>query len=511
MSAAGGDRRPNILFVTIDQWRADSLSCAGHPCARTPNIDLLAARGVRFARHYAQAAPCGPSRASLLTGTYLHTHRSVGNGTPLPSHLTNLALELRAAGYDPTLFGYTDTTADPRTIDDPASPWLRTYEGVLPGFTVGTRLPEAAEEWVEWLRGHGYDFTDVWDAYRQRDDVDTTGRGASWAPTRYAAEHSEAAFLVERFGQWHASLDAGSPWCAHVTFLRPHPPYVAPAPYHDLIDPSSVPAPVRHATVEDEGAEHPMVAAAMFAEVVRPPSDPVDMAQLQATYWGNLAEVDAQFGRLLDLVDQAGQADETLVVLTSDHGEQLGDHWMLQKLGFFEASYHVPLLVAGPGVAVTAGGAAGAVVEEHFTEAVDVMPTILELCGLPVPSQCAGSSLRPFLEGTVPTRWREAAHWEWDFRDALAAAGVDVGIDLDQCVLAVRREKDRKYVHFAGLPPAFYDLAGDPDELHNLADDPSRQAEVLECAQRMLSWRLSSDDQTLANLTATPDGIVDLR
>ncbi len=506
-NSSGGSRPPNVLFVTIDQWRADSLSCAGHPCALTPNIDALAERGVRFARHYAQAAPCGPSRASLLTGTYLHTHRSVDNGTPLSAHLTNLALELRAAGYDPTLFGYTDTTIDPRTVDDPDSPWLRTYEGVLPGFTVGTRLPEAAEEWVEWLRGHGYDFADVWDAYRQRDDVDATGRGASWAPTRYAAEHSEAAFLVERFGQWHTALGAGQPWFAHVTFLRPHPPYVAPAPYHDLIDPATVPEPVRHATVTEEGAEHPMVAGAMFVDVVRPPTAPVDMAQLQATYWGNLAEVDAQLGRLLDVVDAAGQADETLVVLTSDHGEQLGDHWLLQKLGFFEASYHVPLIVAGPGVA---DAAVGRVVDEHFTESVDVMPTILERCGVPVPSQCAGESLQPFLDGGVPERWREAAHWEWDFRDAAVHAPPDAGLTLENCVLAVHRERGRKYVHFAGLPPAFYDLDADPGELHNLAGNPARQAEVLECAQRLLSWRLSSDDQTLANLTATPEGMADL-
>lgn len=264
------DTRHNLLLVTIDQWRADSLGCAGHPAAVTPNIDRLASRGVRFARHYSQAAPCGPSRASLLTGTYLHQHRSVGNGTPLPADLTNLALELRRASYDPTLFGYTDTTVDPRTVDAD-SPWLSTFEGVLPGFTVNVRLPEAAEPWLEWLRAKGYEFDDVRDAYRQRNDADdpnASGKGASWAPVRYAAEHTEAAFLVERFGDWHAAL-GDEAWSAHVTFLRPHPPYVAPEPYNDLIDPNDVDLPARHTTMEEEGAQHPMVAGAMFVEEIR--------------------------------------------------------------------------------------------------------------------------------------------------------------------------------------------------------------------------------------------------
>ena len=130
---------PNILLVTIDQWRADCLGAAGHPLVRTPALDALAADGVRFAAHYAQASPCGPSRASLHTGTYLHTHRSVFNGTPLEARFTNLALEFRAAGYDPLLFGHTDTTVDPRTTTDD-DPRLLTYEGHLPGFRVALPL-----------------------------------------------------------------------------------------------------------------------------------------------------------------------------------------------------------------------------------------------------------------------------------------------------------------------------------------------------------------------------------
>ena len=124
----------NVLFITADQWRGDFLSAISHPCLRTPNLDTLAADGVLFRRHYSQATPCAPGRASLYTGLYLHNHRVVGAFTPLDARHTNVALEVRKAGYHPALLGYTDTGADPRrqTTGNPA---LRSYSGVLPGMT----------------------------------------------------------------------------------------------------------------------------------------------------------------------------------------------------------------------------------------------------------------------------------------------------------------------------------------------------------------------------------------
>jgi len=122
----------NVLFVTVDQWRGDCLSAAGHPLLETPAFDRLASGGVLFANHWANSAPCGPSRACLYTGTYQHRNRSLLNGTPLDARFTNVALVARSVGYDPVLFGYTDTSVDPRTVprDDRR---LFSYEGVLPG------------------------------------------------------------------------------------------------------------------------------------------------------------------------------------------------------------------------------------------------------------------------------------------------------------------------------------------------------------------------------------------
>src|SRR5690349_6304851 len=163
---------PNVLLITFDQWRGDCLSALGHQCVRTPNIDALASEGVLFRRHYAQASPCGPSRASLLTGLYMHNHRSTRNGVPLDARHANLALEARKAGFEPLLFGYTDTSLDPRGRD-PNDPALKSYEGVMPGFTHMLPMPEQHWAWYDHLASLGYDLPkavrDVWLPPRQRE------------------------------------------------------------------------------------------------------------------------------------------------------------------------------------------------------------------------------------------------------------------------------------------------------------------------------------------------------
>ena len=140
---------PNVLLITLDQFRGDCLSAAGHPLVRTPNLDALTAEGVRFARHYSQASPCAPGRAALYTGTYQMNNRVVANGTPLDARFDNIALAARRAGYDPVLFGYTDQAIDPRMSTGPDDPRLSSYEGVLPGFRCVLDLSAGHEPWRE--------------------------------------------------------------------------------------------------------------------------------------------------------------------------------------------------------------------------------------------------------------------------------------------------------------------------------------------------------------------------
>ena len=484
----------NVLFITADQWRGDCLSAAAHPVVRTPNLDRLAAGGVSFRRHFAQAAPCGPSRAALYTGMYLMNHRSVLNGTPLDARHDNVALVARRLGYEPALFGYTDTSIDPRTVA-PDDARLFRYEGVLPGFDPVCHLPEGEPfEWLEWMRAGGVAVPEEWRGF-----VDRPAEGSNWR-TQYDAPHSQTKFLTDRFLEW-ADGKGASPWFAHVSFLRPHPPFLAPAPYDTMFDPASVPAPARAASRAEEGAQHPLLGVMIDHPFLKSPDDEQEQRELQATYYGMLAEVDDQIARVLDWLDASGQAERTLVIFTSDHGENLGDHYMLHKLGWFDESYNVPLIVRGPGVSDDG------LTVDAFTEHVDVLPTICALLGAEVPLQCDGRALTPWLEGNPPDDWRRETHFEFDFRDPDSPLIEDVfGVTLEECALAVLRDEHGKYVQFSGfpaLPSVFFDIDNDPAQIHNVAADPAYAATVLGYAQRMLAWRMQHTERTLTGMKLT--------
>lgn len=509
--------RGNVLYLTVDQWRGDCLSAAGHPLVRTPTLDRLAARGVRFANHWANTAPCGPSRATLHTGMYAQNHRSVLNGTPLDARFTNVALEARRAGYAPVLFGYTDTSIDPRTVavDDPR---LRSYEGVLPGFDVALNDPSEAtgpHEWARWLAARGVDVpSDPWDLYRP--DVDHPGAAVHsewWAPARFGPDDTETAFMVDRMIEWFERRDDADPFFVHASFIRPHPPYRNPVGYHDLYAADDVPDFRGHRRRDDERASHPLAAVATDLPGVGAPLDERDRRQLRATYYGMMAEVDDQLGRLLAWLDARGLTDDTLVLLTSDHGDQMGDHWLIEKLGFWDESYHVPLIVCDP--RPEADASRGRVVRAP-TEHVDVLPTLCAWMGVAVPLQCDGRALDPFVLGAPrpggSDGWRTAVHWEWDFRSPWLCQAEDLlGVPMEQCCLNVVRDARWKYVHFGTdpdvLPPLLFDLGADPDQVEDLVRDPGHQDVVADRCGELLRWRMRHDERTLTGHLLTPEGL----
>ena len=451
----------NVLFVTLDQFRADCLSVAGHPLVETPNLDRLAASGVRFAAHFGQAAPCAPGRASLYTGLYQMNHRVVANGTPLEDRFDNVARLARRAGYAPALFGYTDQGVDPSLADDPDDPRLDAWEGVLPGFDPVLHLDDDLVGWLAWLEAQGYGTFEP-------------DRALSTEPER-PAEASVSAFLSDALIDWIDRQDG--PWFAHASYLRPHPPYAAAGPWSTRYSPDDVGTPL----AADPGI-HPLVDVARTVPVCAAPADPAAMAHLRAQYFGMVSEVDSQLGRVLDHLEATGQGRDTLVVVTADHGEQLGDHGLIQKVGFYEPTYAIPCIIRVPGEA-----APGRVVEA-FTEAVDLFPTIAELLGAEVPSPCDGVSLVPFLRGTEPGHWRTSAHWEWDWRDLVMGPHRTGGGDdprLERVNLAVERTETHAYVQFADGSWRCFDLAADPG-WHVTTEDPGV---VLPLAQSMLTWR----------------------
>jgi arylsulfatase A-like enzyme len=496
--------RMNVLLVTADQWRGDTLGCLGHACARTPNLDALAADATIFLRHFSNATPCGPARACLHTGAYAFNHRSVRNGTPLDSTLTTLALEARRAGYDPTLFGYTDTSADPRVLaaDDPR---LLTYEGILPGYRTGLLLTEDGAPWLDHLAKRGYGRLSLEEAYE----------GPLGAPARWRHDDSETAFLTDAFVAWLETQRPRSGWFSHLSYIKPHPPLVAAAPWHALVAPSATPAPVRAATLEEEARLHPWLAAWLdlpfsghgAGMAARPSALDADLtARLRAIYYGLVAEVDHHLGRVIATLARRGELDHTLIVVTADHGEMLGDHWMLGKAGFFPAAYHVPLLVRWPGSMPGHGRRVAA-----FTEHVDLMPTILEAIGAALPKQCDGLSLSEFVTGTSsgPAHaWREAAHAEHDFRD-MGPAVVEgrLGLAPEAASLQVRLGGRWAYVHFAALPPILIDTVADPGWRRNLADESAHASAALEEARALLSLRMRRADRRLSGCLLTPGGM----
>jgi arylsulfatase A-like enzyme len=467
--------QPNILFITLDQFRGDSMSCAGHPLVKTPNLDRLAAAGVRFARHYSQAAPCAPGRAALYTGTYQMNNRVVANGTPLDDRFDNVARAATRAGYVPTLFGYTDQSVDPRTVTDVNDPRLRTYEGILPGFTSGLDLTGNQQPWVDWLNEQGYEFTDGYAALRTEHER--------------PSELSESSFLTNSVLGW---LDQQSePWFAHVSYLRPHPPYRAAGEFATMYSPEECPEP---APLQADGTRHRLHDMLLNVDETAAAKLKRTVADVQSQYYGMISEVDANLGRVWDALQASGQWENTVVIVTADHGEQLGDQGLLGKAGFFESSYHILGIIRDPSLPSGHG-----TVVDRFTENVDILPTLCEHMGIEIPLQCDGLPLTPFLRNTAPPHWRTAASYEWDWRDAFLR-GPDREWPWDQRLerqhLTVQRNATHAYVQFGD--GTFLSFA--------LADDPTWQTHetdprvILQQAQDMLVWRSRHAERTLTSI-----------
>ncbi len=476
-------KQPNVLFITLDQFRADSMSCAGHPLVKTPNLDRLASNGVRFARHYAQAAPCSPGRAALYTGTYQMNNRVVANGTPLDERFDNVAHAATRAGYTPTLFGYTDQGIDPRTVDDPTDPRLSTYEGVLPGFVLsecdltGEQLP-----WLNWLRSRGH-------------TIDNAVHAWSTEHKR-SAEESTSSFLTNHLISWIGEQQG--PWFAHASYLRPHPPYHAAGEFAQMYDPADCAPPL---PIPEVGKRHRLFQSLLDNKSLAASARRASVAEIRAQYYGMISEVDANLGRVWDALTELGQWDNTIVVVTADHAEQLGDQGLLGKAGFYESSFHILGIVRDPHRPAGHGR-----VVDSFTENVDVFPTLCEVIGVPVPAQCDGLPLTAFLDGDQPLFWRHAATYEWDWRDNFIPNG-DHPWPWDQRLerqhLAVRRSATHAYVQFGDGSWLCFDLASDAT-WQTPETDPSV---ILGLAQSMLVWRSTHAERTLTGMLLENGGI----
>jgi len=471
----------NVLLITLDQFRADCLSVAGHPLVKTPNLDRLAKNGVRLTKHYSQCAPCSPGRASLYTGMYQMNHRVVANGTPLNREFDNVALLAKRAGYWPTLFGYTDQAIDPRDANGPDDWRLNSYEGVLPGFDCKLFIPENHELWIEHLRANGFDLPmDAQHALRTEPD----------RPEQFGL----STFLTDHLLGWLKKQDG--PWFAHASYLRPHPPFAAAGKWSKAYDPADVELPIA------PGSDlHPAHEMFMQLESASAPADEAGKRHMRAQYYGMIGDVDEQLGRVWDALVEMNMWDNTMIIVTADHGEQLGDHGLKEKLGFFPQSYHILGIVRDPRNSAQFGTTVN-----EFTENIDIFPTIAEALGQPVPSQCDGLPLTPFLSGDQPPWWRDAATYEYDWRSWFIRQSQRQwpwDQRLEQQHLTTRVYDNRAYVQFGNGSWLSFDLAADPTWRTYLTDTSA----TLQMTQDMLVWRSRHTNRQLTSMLIENGGI----
>jgi arylsulfatase A-like enzyme len=306
----------NVLFIVIDQLRADCVFGELAEHLDMPNLRSLMADAVTFQRHFSVVSPCGPSRASLLTGQYSMNHRSVRNGTPLRHDVPNVATEMRKAGYLPMLFGYTDTSQDPREFhaNDPA---LRTYEHHMTGFHEVLEMRfEMSYPWRSFLIKQGYNFENYADVYHPVSPTGDTPKIND--PALYSAEDSDTAFLTDRFIDIMPAYKEKD-WFAHLTYIRPHPPLIAPAPFNKMYDPTQIPLPKRLADPTLEAAIHPFFGPTLASKtpagnvVGFPDLEPTDenIQTLRSRYFGLITEVYKNIGRVRKLLKDTDKYDDT--------------------------------------------------------------------------------------------------------------------------------------------------------------------------------------------------------
>lgn len=491
----------NVLYIMCDQLRRDYLSCYGHPHLHTPNIDRLAAAGVRFSRAYTQGTICGPSRMSAYTGRYVSSHQVAWNAVPLPLEELTLGDYLRPHGIRTALVGKTHATPNldalQRLAIDPDSPqaealnevgfepYLR-HDGIYPDDPIFDDKRDAAP-YTHYLRNLGYDGLNPWHDWANAGAGEQGQILSGWKmrnahlPARVAEAHSETVYTTDRAIDF-ISEQGEQPWCLHLSYIKPHWPYIAPAPYHALYGPGQVIPAVRAAP--GQLSDHPVYAAfRQHEESLNFSRDEVRL-NVVPTYMGLIKQVDDQLGRLLDVLQSNGRWDDTLIVFTSDHGDFLGDHYLGEKEFLLEPAVGVPLIVRDPRAAADSRRGS---VDERLVETIDALPTFLDALGLPgAEHRLEGRSLIPLLHGATPD-WRRYAISEYDYAFQ-APARERLGQPIDRCRMTMVRSERWKYLAYDGFRPQLFDLHNDPQELHDLGADPAYAAVREEHLGYLLEW-----------------------
>ena len=490
----------NILFIMCDQLRYDYLSCYGHRTLQTPNIDMLAEQGVRFSNAYVPSPLCGPCRMSVYTGRYPRSHGSYWNSAPLRVGEFNIGDHLNPLGMRTVLCGKTHMVGDLEGmkrlgIDPESAAGERISQA---GFECWDRLDgtypakghKRASHYFEYLNAKGYSGDNPWHDYANSAEGADGAIKSGWfienndLPARIKEEDSETPYTTSR-GIEFIKQNAGSSWCLHLSYIKPHWPYIVPEPYASMFGPEDVPPAVR-SNAERERAS-PVQKA--FQETRASTFFARDKLREKAipAYMGLIKQIDDQLGRVYAALKETGQWDETLIVFTSDHGDYLGDHWMGDKDFFHDVSVKVPLIVFDP--SRNADAARGTVCTQ-LVEAIDLLPTFVEYAGGTVTRDVLeGHSLMAILHGVQKEPLRDYAISEFDFSERKVR--VDLDLPVDKCRLVMVFDGRHKAVfNIAGLPPVLFDLQDDPDELVDIAAQSGAEAVLEKLRAYMWEWAM---------------------
>ncbi len=465
MGTSPASNRPNILILMTDQQRGDCLSCAGHPVVQTPNLDRLAAEGVRFSNAYTTSPVCMPARSSFLSGLYVHNYGQWNNYGHLPEDVDTYLHHLRAAGYRTCHVGkshfFQHLPGEDMRDYDPFMRklgWDDIFETGGPwGSVEATSI--ASDHWKK--LGVWEDLLADYEKRRHKAGGHLKGTWPSVLPEGETLDD----FVARTAADYVSSYESPEPLLLFVGFGSPHEPWDPPRSWADRYDPAAMPppepAPDPGPWVPQRAADYQRKLWSQFETAGE------DLALIRSRYFAKISHADECAGRVLEAFDQRGWMENTAVIFWSDHGEMLGDKQRLHKGVFFEPSARVPLIVRRP--RETAPGT----VAPGLVDLTDLFPTILELGGCPPKETAFGRSLLPMC-ADPSRRLREAVFSEVGDRTM------------------VRDERYQLVVNAQGDSLLLFDMARDPGEEVNILGKPEAAAVEAGLRARLLSWHLKT-------------------
>jgi arylsulfatase len=476
------ERRPDVLFIMTDQHRFDCLGANGNRLIRTPHLDALAARSANFQKAFVQAPVCVPSRATWFTGRYPHSHRNRVNYTPLDRDEVMLPALLKGAGYRTASVG--KLHLHPPTPDEARRVG---FEHVLLHDGAGRR--DEHSDYVKWRQAND----PRWEVpYRALAKDILAGKNPYRAAI--AEEYSETTWVGKQSSAILEDFAAGEdPFFLFVSFWRPHSPYEIPVPFDSLYDDVEIPLPPPKTLADVERLPLPLQ-----RQILRGSrhfeTDRERLQWIYRSYYAAVSHVDREVGRVLNVLRRSGRDKNTIVIFSTEHGDQLVEHGLFGKNVFFEASVRIPFLFSFPG-RIKPGK------YQQLIETTDFLPTLCALVGIEEPYHCQGRSFAPLLTGIGDYQPRDVVFCENVIPEVITTRTLDMRFVKHEGVGGIRhpdakmvRSARWKLNYYPGHGGELYDLENDPGETRNLYSAPEHAAVVASLKGRLLDWMITADE-----------------